>query len=546
MKRVYILIIFFAFSDFLLGNPVSKEKAIIVASNFVFGDVVEVADVTMYGDKVEGGIYVINFQPEGWALVSSDDDAQPVLGYSLTGYFNASGVKYNVKDWLDIQKNQIQSIEAENATWKNEWEILEKGAVPKLKSSALSVEPILETEWDQGAGWNALCPPDEDGPGGKAYIGCVAVAMAQALHHIQYPERPQGTKSYALSPYGTITCNFDKESPYQWDQMSLTRPDEYNAKLLYHCAVAVEMDFGGDGSGAYTTRVPFAFQRYFGFTPDVVTIDRFENENDWITLLKAELNAGNVLIYSGNPGTGEAGHAFNIDGYAPSGYFHFNWGWSGSYNGYFSINDITPGNNNFGVNQKAVIGISVPYWGPRDILLSNTKVSEDKPAGAIVGEIEVVDYSENDTFTFEVFGAPYFQDTGYAPAKFYVEDMILKTLEPLAAGPYPEVVTIRVTDSEGYEFEKQFDIAVIKPTFIPGKTTGDFAVYPNPVNNILKITNAEHIKSAAIFDLHGKLISEISLSSTNEIDVSNILTGIYILKIKDASGSDFSWKFIKQ
>jgi len=545
MKRLYIILIFFAFTDFLLGNPVSKEKAIIVASNFVYGDVVDVVDVTMYGDKVEGGIYVINFKPEGWALVSSDDDAQPVLGYSLTGYFNTDGVKYNVKDWLDIQKNQIQRIEAENARWKNEWETLEKGAVPMLKSSALSIDPMLETEWDQGAGWNTLCPPDEDGPGGKAYIGCVAVAMAQALHHIKFPERPQGVKSYALSPYGTITCNFDAESPYQWDQMSITRPDEYNAELLYHCAVAVEMDFGGDGSGAYTTRVPFAFQRYFGFTPAVLTIDRFENEDDWITLLKEELNEGNVLIYSGNPGTGQAGHAFNIDGYAPSGYFHFNWGWSGSYNGYFSINDITPGNNNFGVNQKAVIGISVPYWGPRDILLSNTTVSEDKPAGATVGEIEVVDYSESDTFTFEVLGAPYFQDDGYAPAKFYVEDMMLKTLEPLTAGPYPEVATIRVTDSEGYEFEKQFDIAVTKPTFIPGKTTGGFAVYPNPVYNKLNITNAEHITSAVIFDLNGKLIREIDLSNAN-VDVSNIHAGIYVLKIKDSNGSDFSWKFIKQ
>jgi hypothetical protein len=98
--------------------------------------------------------------------------------------------------------------------------------------------------------------------------------MAQALHYLKYPVEPSGNKSYQLEPYGTISLNFEAEPEYNWSQMSLTSPDDENARLLYHCAVAVEMDFGGDGSGAYTTRVPFAFQRYFGFTPSVQSISR--------------------------------------------------------------------------------------------------------------------------------------------------------------------------------------------------------------------------------------------------------------------------------
>ncbi len=143
------------------------------------------------------------------------------------------------------------------------------------------------------------------------------------------------------------------------------------------------------------------------------------------------------MIYSGNPGTGEAGHAFNIDGYSASGYFHFNWGWSGKYNGYFSINNVAPGNNDFTQNQKVVSGISEPYWGPTNIALSSQIINENMPAGTVVGDISITDYSENDDFTIEVLGAPLFLEDGYAEAKFYEENMQLKTLEKLTAGPYP-------------------------------------------------------------------------------------------------------------
>jgi hypothetical protein len=363
---------------------------------------------------------------------------------------------------------------------------------------------------------------------------------------MKFPERPSGQKSYQLAPYGTISLNFDEEPAYQWDKMSLTASDDYNAKLLYHCAVAVEMDFGGDGSGAYTTRVPFAFQRYFGFTPSVKTISRYENDEEWITLLKSELDNDNVLIYSGNPGTGEAGHAFNIDGYAPTGYFHFNWGWSGKYNGYFSINNVAPGSSDFTKDQKAVVGISHPYWGPTDITLSNLSVKENLPAGTVVGDISITDYSENDHFTFEVFGAPLFLGSGYAPAKFYEENMQLKTLETLLAGPYPEVATIRVTDSEGNVLEKRFEITVTKVTnAISTADQNSFRIYPNPANNIIYVTSGNELNYYRITDITGKTVLH-SDRYNNGIDITSLREGIYIFEFSDSKNKKQVQKIIVQ
>ncbi len=544
MMRLFTYTIFITvFSLHLFSANISKEEAKLVASNFLFGEETTVKEVTSFSNANETQIYVINFSPEGWALVASNDRVRPIIGYSPTGYFNVNDVDYNIKDWLNIQLEQTENA-VENTIWASEWKQLEKGKLPVLKSTA-AVSPLLSVTWNQSSGWNRFCPIDDDGPGGKAYIGCVAVAMAQAMHHIQYPERPTGEKSYVQSPYGTIYLNYDNEDPYEWSQMSLTSSDDYNAHLLYHCAVSVEMDFGSGGSGAFTTRVPFSLKKYFGFSSTVECIDRYDDDTEWIALLKSELNKGNVVIYAGDPGTGAAGHAFNIDGYSASGYFHFNWGWSGSYNGYFSINDVAPGSYDFTSGQQAVIGIQAPYWGPTDIALSNKTVKANQPKGTVVGTVSVTDESEDDSFTFEVKGAPLFLEEGYADAKFYIEDMVLKTLEPLSTSAYPEVATIIVTDSEGLTYEESFEITIKQATAIKDINDETIKLYPNPVMDKLYIENTSQINRISVIDLSGKQVISLNYPD-NEIDLSNLQKGIYLIQLETGNGDQVIRKIVKK
>lgn len=62
------------------------------------------------------------------------------------------------------------------------------------------------------------------------------------------------------------------------------------------------------------------------------------------------------MTYRGNDSDGTGGHAFVLDGVQGTDYFHFNWGWSGSYNGYFYLDNLNP-SYNFTYNQAAGIGI---------------------------------------------------------------------------------------------------------------------------------------------------------------------------------------------
>ena len=533
MKRLFFSITLSLLYLIVNSATITIEKARLTAYNFVFGHKKGIKSTMVYSQHNEGKIYIINFEPEGWALVSSDDNARPIIGYSLKGYFQTDDLNSNISSWLN---NQLLQIEHPDKTknWKNEWKSLEEGQLI-VEKVASTVDPLLKTTWDQGRGWNDLCPAYAAGPNGKAYIGCVAVAMAQALHNISYPDRPVGSKTYALEPYGSIYTNFDKEAPYEWSKMSLTKGDNYNRQLLYNCAVAVEMDFGGSGSGAYTPRVPFAFKRYFQFDDAVKCIDRkdYSTEKEWTDILKAELIKGNVLIYSGNPEVGGAGHAFNIDGFAASGYFHFNWGWSGSYNGYFSINNVAPGSSNYNANQQAVIGISRPYTGPTDISLSNTTISKDAEINTQIGVLSVEDISENETFEFEVLEKDFLSLK--KSKNFAVENLQLKTINTLSSSSY--AITIRVTDSEDLTFEKSFSISVSTNASIKDVPNHQYLLYPNPAHSVLHITNYKTIQSIQIVDLSGKIRFNNQTVISNDIDISSLNQGVYFINLVDKNGN---------
>lgn len=69
-----------------------------------------------------------------------------------------------------------------------------------------------------------------------------------------------------------------------------------------------------------------------------------------------------------------------------------------------------------------------------------------------------------------------------------------------------------------------------------------FNVYPNPTSNFLNIETEDQINEVVVYDLQGKLILR-----TNEktLDVSNLNSGLYFLKVKSANSSSVI-KFVKK
>lgn len=72
-------------------------------------------------------------------------------------------------------------------------------------------------------------------------------------------------------------------------------------------------------------------------------------------------------------------------------------------------------------------------------------------------------------------------------------------------------------------------------------------VTPNPVKSIFYVKNATAYKklSIEIYDMQGRLIMSQILNSKKEVDVSNLLKGTYVIKIKDFDKLILQNKIIK-
>ena len=203
---------------------------------------------------------------------------------------------------------------------------------------------MLNTTWDQGNYYNALCPADDGGPGGHCWAGCVATAVGQLMFYHRWPNQGTGEYSYTHPVYGEQYANFG-ETTYNWNGMEtyLDGPNNHIALLLNHLGVSFDMDYGPDGSGMWNHSAANSMRNYFKYGPQTQYIFRDTTTMNWDSILIANLDARKPLYYAGWEGVGSLnGHAFVCDGYAPDNFYHFNWGWSSSYDGYFLLSALTP------------------------------------------------------------------------------------------------------------------------------------------------------------------------------------------------------------
>jgi hypothetical protein len=311
-------------------------------------------------------LYNIN---EGFVIVSADDRITPILGYSISGNYSGINLPPAFIKLLENYKKEIQFILVNNLSSDEEiklqWDRLRKGESIHTQKNLASVDPLLTTTWNQSPYYNELCPYDYY-YNEYTVTGCVATAMAQIMKYWNYPTQGTGFHSYDCPGYGTQTANF-AATTYNWAAMpnNVSSSNDAVATLMYHCGVSVDMNYGVGsvgGSSAMTSDVVNALTSYFQFSNSAQYVQKTDySNNDWIQLLKNELNTGRPMQYRGSGDAG--GHSFVCDGYDNSDLFHFNWGWGGSANGYFTLTNLNPGTYNFTSLQAAIIGIQPASGG---------------------------------------------------------------------------------------------------------------------------------------------------------------------------------------
>ncbi len=366
MKKLTLTLCLLAALGSLMAGPVDQQKAQRLGAKFLSTTAVAQrnADVQLNLvataiDMQRGGTdyYVFNVSNgEGFVIVAGDDRVKPILAYSTTGKYNPNDVAEGFQFTLDGFRQEIQYMREHNisatpdivAEWK---QVSEKGSLSRSGQTRAVVDQLCQTLWNQNFPWNSQCPEDTTGSGGHVYAGCVATAMGQVMKFWDWPATGTGSHTYNPQGYAQQTANFG-ETEYHFELMpnvldSTSTEDDYYyiAQFLHHCGIAVDMQYSGDGSGAYSEDVPDALRNYFRYTCD----DHITNyggwwpgmgytNEEWAQMLKdGGLDEGLPLYYSGQDDDFQGGHAYVVDGYDENDYFHYNWGWSGRDNAWCPI-----------------------------------------------------------------------------------------------------------------------------------------------------------------------------------------------------------------
>lgn len=456
-------------------------------------------------------LYVFNnANNTGFMVLSADDVAPALLGYSDSTPFNNASVNPELAWWLKEYGNQIEW--ARNAGMPSSLQ-----SAPAT-SSYPAVDPMTTTRWNQDAPFNDDCPEVN---GTRCVTGCVATALSQVMKYHNWPAQGVGSNSYTSSTGQTLYVDFGNTT-YNWNDMvdiynssSTTAQKEAVATLMYSAGVAVNMDYTTSESSATSFAAAQAMVNYFNYDKGIVFYSRdYYTISDWNELVYNQLKNYGPVQYSGQSNDG--GHSFVCDGYSSDGYFHINWGWGGMSDGYFLLTALNPtsqgiGGSTSGYNfDQDIIGNVKPSDGTTTAIVPNFAAQQFVPSSNSVSLGDRVSF-EGPVYSFSLanvsgqFGLKLTDANGKVT---YVEGSTFSSMQP-EYGAESYYVTMPANLAQGtYEV-------------CPAVQSSNGNWYDIPV-----LVGSEQTKSVTVSD--GIATFSVDAASTLSVSDVNVNTEFYI------------------
>lgn len=319
---------------------------------------------TTYAESGEASAYIFTpLKGKGFAVLSADDMAVPVLGYSDSAEIDPDNLPPALIWWLGKQTERLEYLKSKGLDFTSS-----RSYAP---ADMTNIPVLMSTTWNQDAPYNAQTPLVG---GVQSPTGCVATSFAQVMNYFKYPERGQGRINYLDSSGLARVMSFNKT--FEWDQMLDSYTGNYSQEqadavsfLMKACGYSVEMNYGSSASGAVSYKLAGAAVTYFKYDKGLYYTEReLYSADQWSRLVYDNLKNVGPVIYDGRSVDG--GHSFVCDGYDGNGYFHFNWGWGGMSDGYYVLDSLNPesqgiggADGGFNFSQGALFGMCPPKEG---------------------------------------------------------------------------------------------------------------------------------------------------------------------------------------
>jgi len=269
-------------------------------------------------------------------------------------------------------------------------------------ASVNPVEPLISTQWNQGAPFNQAFPTVNGVP---TLVGCSTIATAQVLNYyrhcsdLQLEGRNQAYSDLTSAYFSDIEKTFEG-TYYNYKYDFKPDFDEINsdtAKLsafLFGIALAQHAYFDVDGTMTSIFTQRGALDNVFGYDYNL-----YEDANTIEDSIIASLQKSRPLIVSGN--NAAAGHSFNIDGYK-DGKFHINYGWGGNSDGWYELSECLFQDNLKAVSAYPSDGTRVKMQTiPQSVRIMGVDVDYDETIGMKPGWEGTLSYRPEELVSLE-------------------------------------------------------------------------------------------------------------------------------------------------
>ncbi|SQA91983.1 Por secretion system C-terminal sorting domain [Chryseobacterium balustinum] len=180
---------------------------------------------------------------------------------------------------------------------------------------------------------------------------------------------------------------------------------------------------------------------------------------------------------------------------------------------------------------------------------TGNQITIDKTQGADSGVAVWIDFNRNGEFDLdERILADGLNSNSTASATFSVpSDAFISMTNSkyvvmrvaMAKGAIP----INCTSFDNGEVE-DYTVRISKLPIVNSVNQTDILIYPNPVKSVLNVKNISEKANYKIYSAAGRLVSS-GLIVNNKIDVSALISGVYVIDIDDKKGNA-QRKFIKE
>ena len=305
--------------------------------------------------------YAVNMgKNDGFVLVVGSDHSNDIIGYCDHGSIDAQNMPSNMRSWLEsYMASANEDVNAASTP---------RSSPPRIPTKT-PIQPLLTSKWGQSEPYNGQTPIIDDM---HCYTGCTITAMAQVMYYHKWPK----TATQAIPAYtpnnsgGTSYPSLPALEPttFNWDNIYPSY--EYGedgtevARLFKYIGTASCADYGTSATSATGYKALAAAIKYFDYDASAHAVWRRERSyNEWVDMLYAELKANRPVMFSGTSVDGA--HSYVVDGYDENDFFHVNWGWDGTSDGYYKVILMDPKEQGIGgsTNNEAYIADQVGFFG---------------------------------------------------------------------------------------------------------------------------------------------------------------------------------------